>query len=914
MRKQFKKLAAASVLSALMVFGNLAGYLSGQAVPAIAEETVQESESGTETEVTDSAVTSEAVSEAETPAAETSTAVTPTETPAAAEEPASTVKETENTGESSASQSAEAPVTEEETQPETQAETAVETAKTETSAAQTEAAETVTEPETSAAETEQAAEGESALSETPEEESSAEENTVEAVPFAVPAAPRREAPETYDLKVSKVWYYTLPEQMFDVQVKLQWSVDGETWNDDVDGDGTAETLILSEDNAWTADFEGLSGTKTVSGQSMDVLYRVVETNAGEDFLVQYSPAAVSFTDDVSDEKGITVNNKYNKRTIRIRKHWFDNANAEQTRPKTVEFDIVTNLDADTGTYDKLVRTVSMTVDQTLGSYYTDYQELVVSDLPAYDDQGNEIDYDLVEPEIKGYLDNVYETTHSYGDYSDIFNVYNSQAVDIIVSKKWLDGGNTDGRPENIDIVLYWNYHMPLGLYAASAPLRVGASASSEEIPDGYYPWQYGTIHVSLGEDEIVFDSYVWDSAPDYYGKIEYLLLENGAEEYGYKTEIVLDEKRSTKSELYYVVTNTKLTSVQATKVWDDGDDTGNRPETVTFTLRQKNSDGEYVSTGQTQTLDVSAGETTVTFDSLPAYDSDDKKIEYDIVESMPEGYEYYASVRTGDAENGFVFTNKPTEVKISKVDGSGSLLAGAHLQILDAAGNLVDELEWESSDTEPYTITGLSTGVAYTVHETSVPDGYTIADDVHFTIAADGTILTDDGTLSTDGTAILVENDLTSISISKVDAADQSALAGAHLQILDAAGNLVDELEWESSDTEPYTITGLSTGVTYTVHETAAPAGYVLADDIHFTISTNGTILTDDGTLSTDGTTLLVENEQTSVSVSKVDAADQSALAGAHLQILDAAGNLVDELEWESSDTEPYTITGLSTG
>jgi hypothetical protein len=885
MKKRFRRIASAAALSVFMVFTNLAGYLPGQTSAVIAEETASGT-SAAETAVSEENTAASASAQTVVTAQEASGAATTAEESSAAAD-ASVTAAAETTAETTA--------VEAETAAETtavEAETAAETTAAETTAEETATAETAAETtaaedtETSAAVAEESgtsggtAEGE----ETAEAESSEEKTAAAVEPFAVSVTPRNQTP-SIQIQVQKVWENTPPELIPDeITVGLQYSLDGQEWDWyeeyslEID-DYVTYSVTLSPENGWLAEFDVFAQTQPAGEPAQYLYYRVVETtDLGDDFNVSYSTSSLYAGDESAVDEGITVTNTYTKKSLTIEKYWSDAQNSDGLRPDEITFQLVTNLQ-DGGSYDELIQTVTMSSDDT---------EVTIDDLPIYDDDGNEIDYDLIENDVPYYESYIYES-----GYGDAFYVYNEEMLYIIVNKVWLDGGNTDSRPDTIDINLYQEGSGGVGVYAAS-------------IPDDYYLVDSETMYISYGDDEVVFGPLY---RADFDRVYQYLIQEVSVD--GYITDMTLDEDKSNGAELYYVITNTKTTSVQATKVWDDGDDTGNRPDTVTFTLRQMNSDGEYESTGQTQTLDVSAGETTVTFDDLPAYYSDDNEIVYDVVESMPEGYEYYASVRTGDAKNGFVFTNSLTEVTVSKVDESGSALAGAHLQILDADGNLVNELEWDTT-TEAYTITGLSTGVTYTVHETEAPDGYVLADDIHFTIATDGTISTDDGTLSTDGTTLLVENEQTSVSVSKVDASDQSALAGAHLQILDADGNLVNELEWDTT-TEAYTITGLSTGVTYTVHETEAPDGYVLADDIHFTIAADGTISTEDGTLSTDGTTLLVENEQTSVSVSKVDASDQSALAGAHLQILDAAGNLVNELEWDST-AEAYTITGLSTG
>ena len=59
-------------------------------------------------------------------------------------------------------------------------------------------------------------------------------------------------------------------------------------------------------------------------------------------------------------------------------------------------------------------------------------------------------------------------------------------------------------------------------------------------------------------------------------------------------------------------------------------------------------------------------------------------------------------------------------------------------------------------------------------------------------------------------------------------------LDGAYLQVLDQNGNIIDS--WESSKDESHVIKRLTVGETYTLREEFAPYGYLVANDITFTI------------------------------------------------------------------------------
>ena len=80
-----------------------------------------------------------------------------------------------------------------------------------------------------------------------------------------------------------------------------------------------------------------------------------------------------------------------------------------------------------------------------------------------------------------------------------------------------------------------------------------------------------------------------------------------------------------------------------------------------------------------------------------------------------------------------------TLVKISKQDmTTGTELAGATLQVIDKDGTVVEE--WVSG-TEPHYIEAkLIAGETYTLREITAPDGYNTAEDIEFTVKADGSV------------------------------------------------------------------------------------------------------------------------------------------------------------------------------
>ena len=83
-----------------------------------------------------------------------------------------------------------------------------------------------------------------------------------------------------------------------------------------------------------------------------------------------------------------------------------------------------------------------------------------------------------------------------------------------------------------------------------------------------------------------------------------------------------------------------------------------------------------------------------------------------------------------------------------------------------------------------------------------------------------------------------MQDDYTKVEISKKDIVTSEELPGATLQVIDSARNIIEE--WTST-TEPHKINRLPVGE-YTLVEKQAPDGYLLAEDIKFTVKENGEI------------------------------------------------------------------------
>ena len=184
----------------------------------------------------------------------------------------------------------------------------------------------------------------------------------------------------------------------------------------------------------------------------------------------------------------------------------------------------------------------------------------------------------------------------------------------------------------------------------------------------------------------------------------------------------------------------------------------------------------------------------------------------------------------------------------------------------------------------------------YAVKEIAAPAGYIFSDEkYHVVINEDGDVI-----------EITAENKPITVKISKRDIYGNE-LKGAKMQIIDSEDNVVDE--WVSDGTN-HVVTELPAGE-YTLKEIAAPDGYVIANDIRFTVDVYGNVTVENveaTVTSENGNPLIVMvDDTTKVRISKQDVTTGKELPGTTLQIIDEDGNVVEE--WVSTD-ETHFIEG----
>jgi len=678
-------------------------------------------------------------------------------------------------------------------------------------------------------------------------------------------------------------------------------------------DGTklkSQSVSADADGNWSYSFTDLP--KYANGQ--EITYTVTED------------AVDGYT---TESDGYNFINTHQPETTEIAgtKTWNDANNQDGKRPESITVILLAN-----GT-EKTRQAV--TADEAGNWTYT------FKDLPKYAN-GQEITYTVAEEEVTDYT-----TTY---DGSNITNSYTPGKTSATVTKIWNDAENQDGkRPESITVSLLAdgketgktvtlsvenNWKQTISDLPEKADGKaIEYTWTEETLPEGYELTdnsKNGTVttltNTYAPETTSITVTKTWDDADNQDGKrpesIIVNLLANGeivasqtvkADEAGNWTYTFKDlPKYANGKEITYTVTEeavegyetsvdgfnitntytTETTEVKGSKTWNDADNQdGKRPESITVRLLANGEEKD----SQTVTADEN-GNWTYSFEKLPKYEAG-KEILYTVTEDAVA--DYTTEITGYDITNSYA--PGKTSVTVTKAwadndDRGGHRPKEIKVQLKADGENSGEEITLNAENNWTYTWSDLDQkkagkDIAYTVEETGKAVGYisTVTGN-----AEEGFIIT---------------NTITSVKISKVDITDQKELAGAHIQVIDKDGNVVEE--WDST-WEAHEVTGLKPGETYTLRETVAPEGYTLTSDTTFTLKEDGTVNKDTTTTTiSDNGTLLVEDSRTSVKVSKVDISDGKELEGAHIQIIDQDGNVVDE--WDSTK-EAHVTEKLKTG
>lgn len=336
------------------------------------------------------------------------------------------------------------------------------------------------------------------------------------------------------------------------------------------GEKIAEQTVTAETD-WTYTFENIN---VYDEEGKEITYTIEEEE------VEGYASSVEGFDLTNVRDGTTE--------VTIKKIWHDDASDTAMRPEEgVKVNILQN-----------------------GDYYGTYPvteeddwEVIVKDLPAFDEAGQPYTYTINEHDVPGYAA-IFEDT----------NVTNTryEKKDLMITKTWFDDAAED-RPEKIEFKLY------------RTPIKDNEKAGETTYVDTY------TISEANDWQLEIKDVDKFDKAG-----LPYLYEVEEVDVPGYRTDIHGFE---------IVNTRVDTTEVSGQKAWYDEDES-DRPALITVHLL---ANGEQEATQEVTAED----DWKYVFPDLEKYDERGKKITYTVEEEPVEGYESFVdgfnliNIRTG---------------------------------------------------------------------------------------------------------------------------------------------------------------------------------------------------------------------------------------------------------------------------
>ncbi|MGN0108460.1 MAG: Cna B-type domain-containing protein, partial [Bifidobacterium sp.] len=293
----------------------------------------------------------------------------------------------------------------------------------------------------------------------------------------------------------------------------------------------------------------------------------------------------------------------------------------------------------------------------------------------------------------------------------------------------------------------------------------------------------------------------------------------------------------------------------------------------------------WISGGQPYETELADGSYVLTEAQAPAH--------YDIAESIPFKVSDGKVIIGGEEQDQATVTMRDErsrfQVNIDKVNVAGTRVEGAVLEVTTSDGKTT-LAQWTTDGENAHALT-LEPG-DYRLLETQAPASgmYTSIDPIDFTVGDDGTLTVTDS----DGTRTLGGNTITAVdkyASHKVTVSKKSLtegigeIAGAQLEIsgVNLDGESVED-QWTSQQGKNHS-TELKPG-SYTLRETAAPAGYAVAAPIDFTVTTGGALEINGERQYGRALEMIDEPATTPVTLSKVGSDNVSReLAGASLTV-----------------------------
>ena len=439
--------------------------------------------------------------------------------------------------------------------------------------------------------------------------------------------------------------FTVPDEKVSIAVTKHWE-DSNNLNHKrpqsikyiLTGGGISKEQIVTgsttTDDNWNYTFTDLP---KYNSQGNEINYTVDEQEVNASDLKFYTKSInkynITNTFTVPDDK-ININ---------VTKHWNDNGNITSLRPQSIKYIL-------TGGTNQIEQTVSGNNNNDENWNYK------FENLPKYNAQGNEIDYQLSEDmnNIWHYSNqiNLLGTTGNTREYEITNNCNFDMFITTIgITKKWNDHNNVNGkRPTSVKFVLHGSDGSNYEETATGDSHAESWNISFSNIHR--YTTEGNQITYTLQELEVNSGDLRFYTNP---GNINVKFTENNNP----VTAEILEYENTFAVPLDTI-------SVTATKHWEDNSNVnGKRPASIKYILKGGSTPIEKVVTGST----TNDENWNYTFADLPKYNTQGNEIAYTIDEQEVKQNDlkfYKKSINKYSITNTFTVPDEKTEVQVNK--------------------------------------------------------------------------------------------------------------------------------------------------------------------------------------------------------------------------------------------------------
>ena len=416
--------------------------------------------------------------------------------------------------------------------------------------------------------------------------------------------------------------YAIPEEKTSLTVTKTWNDNNNTNGKRPEsiklqvknGSTVVKEQVVTANEGWKYTFTDLP-VYDEQGSKINYTVDEAEVNAGELKLYTKSINGTTITNtfEVPDEKT----------SVTVTKIWNDNNNEKGKRPESIKLQVKNG--------STVVKEQVVTASEEWKYTFTD--------LSVYDEQGNKINYIVDEAEVNAGELKLYTKSINGTTITNTFAIPD-QKISITVNKKWEDNNDVNGkRPESIKL-----------------QIKRGSTVVKEQVVTANDNWKYTFTDLPMYDSQGNEIYYQEDEAEVNTGDLEY---------YEKVTEFTVIDDTESSTAIQRTITNklNKITSVTATKVWNDNNnENGKRPESIK--LQVKN--GSTVVKEQVVTANDNW---KYTFTELPMYDDQSNKIAYTVDEAeVNEGdlKLYSKTIKGTTISNTYVTSQDKVSVTVSK--------------------------------------------------------------------------------------------------------------------------------------------------------------------------------------------------------------------------------------------------------